>query len=68
MIKIYSLPNCGICNMIKTKMKQKNIPFEERPFEEIALQINSDHAPAIITDSGEIYNSPTEIVAWINKQ
>ena len=67
MVTIYSLPNCGICQMVKTKLGQKGIPYIEKPFSEIAGRINSDHAPALEDENHNIYNTPTSIVAWINK-
>ena len=65
---LYTLPNCGICKMAKAKLQQKNILYEEKPFQDIAAEINSDHAPALKTEDGNIYNSPAEIVNWINQQ
>lgn len=47
MIILYTLPNCGICHMVKTKLQEKNILFEEKDFSLIAETINSDHAPAL---------------------
>ena len=71
-ITLYTLPTCGICNMVKTKLRQKNISFKEDNFENITNLIYSDRAPALQVkkDNGEtkIYNSPTSIVAWINEQ
>ena len=71
MVTLYTLPTCGICNMVKTKLLQNNIPFEEKNFSEIVDRIKSDRAPALeVTDSANnitIYNSPTEIVKWINE-
>lgn len=68
-IYLYSLPNCGICNMVKKKLEAKNIKFIEENFEEIAGVIKSDHAPALIIDSGAeghlVLNSPLEINNWI---
>lgn len=67
---LYTLPGCGICQMIKTKLQQKNIPFIEKDFIEIAEIIHSDHAPALqVEEEGDtaIYNAPSQIVAWINK-
>ena len=71
LINLYTLPTCGICQMIKTKLNQKNIKFNEKDFSDIANIINSDRAPALeIADNGEntIYNTPSAIVNWINKQ
>ena len=64
-VKLYTLPNCGICHMVRTKLQNKNILFEEHDFQEIADVIHSDHAPALEVENN-IYNSPTEIVQWIN--
>lgn len=66
-VVIYSLPNCPICNMIKTKLQNKNISYKEEPFSNIAATIKSDFAPALKVQN-TIYNSPSEIVKWINEQ
>lgn len=66
---LYTLPTCGICKMIKTKLQQKNIPFTEKNFAEIAAIIDSDRAPALEVEvNGRVmfYNSPSTIVQWIN--
>lgn len=70
-ITLYSLPNCGICNMVKTKLNQKGIQFEEKDFTLIAEEIKSDHAPALVIEQdGQkiILNSPNSIVSWIKQQ
>ena len=71
-ITLYTLPTCGICKVMSMKMQQKNINFEEKPFNEIFNLIQTDRAPAlqIINDNGEttIYNSPKQIAEWINQQ
>ena len=69
MINLYTLPSCTICEMVKTKLQQKNISFVEKNFVDIAATINSDHAPALeINENGKstIYNNPSSIVRWIN--
>lgn len=69
MITLYTLPSCGICHMVKTKLKERNIPFEEKDFSLIADTIKSDRAPVLqIEKNGEtqILNSITGMVAWIN--
>ena len=67
-ITLYTLPNCGICKMIKTKLNQKSIPFIEKDFDEIAEKIDSEYAPVLeIQEQELILNSPTSIVDWINK-
>lgn len=66
MVTLYTLPSCGICNMVKTKLKQKNIAFEEKEFPLIAQTLQSDHAPVLEDEQHNFYNSPTSIVEWIN--
>lgn len=72
MTTLYSLPSCGICHMIKTKLEQKQIPFEEKSFSEIAEKLNIDHAPVLMVELNDIEKvyiySPVEMVAWINQQ
>lgn len=66
MVKLYTLPTCGICNMIKTKLNQKNIPYEERDFTEFAGKYGVDRAPAMVVDGLEPMTSPSNMVNWIN--
>ena len=72
MTTLYSLPSCGICHMIKTKLEQKQIPFEEKSFSEIAEKLKIDHAPVLMVELSDIEKvyiySPVEMVAWINQQ
>lgn len=68
-ITLYTLPTCGICHMIKTKLQQRNIPFEEKDFSLIAHAIQSDRAPALcLEEDGKhtILNSVSGMVTWIN--
>ena len=70
-ITLYTLPNCPICEMAKTKLNNKNISYTEKDFAEIASTIQSDHAPALkIEENGEtrIINNPSGISRWINCQ
>ena len=70
-VVLYTLSSCPICNMVKTKLRSKNIDFQEKDFAEISAQINSVQAPAlqILDEQGNttIYNSPSQMVAWINQ-
>lgn len=72
MITVYTLPNCPICNMIKTKLKQKNIQYEEKDFSLIANIINTDRAPVLDIENnpGEHFyiTSLPEMVALVNQQ
>lgn len=64
MICIYTLPTCPICEMIKHKLQNKNIQYEEKPFEE--GNFDTDRAPVLFT--GEEYlMSPMEINNWIKE-
>ena len=64
-INIYTMPTCGICKVMKTKMKAKNIPFNEYNLEEHLDLFDITTAP-ILTVDDKIYCSPTEINEWIN--
>lgn len=69
-VELYTLPNCGICHMVKTKLQIKDIPFIEKNFGEIAPDINSDRAPVLKIEKDEkitFYDTPTAIVDWINQ-
>lgn len=64
MIYIYTLPTCPICEMVKKKMTDKNIIYQEIPFE--LCELDTDRAPVVFT--GEQYlMSPVEINNWIKE-
>ena len=66
---LYTLPTCGICHMIKTKLENKNISFKEENFSEIAELLQVDHAPVLkMTDSDKVQfiTSPSEMAQLIN--
>lgn len=66
---LYTLPTCGVCRMIKTKLEQKNIEYEEKPLEEIASYLQIDHAPVLkINHEGKVdfITSPGEMAKLIN--
>lgn len=64
-ITLYTLPDCGICHMIKTKLEQKNISYKEYNLSEIADSLNIDHAP-VLKINDEFITSPGEMVKFIN--
>lgn len=64
---LYTLPTCPVCNMIKTKLNAKNIPFVEEEFDKITDTLNTDRAPVLEVD-GAFLQSPSEMVSWINLQ
>lgn len=80
-IVLYTLSTCPICEMIKKKMKQKDIYYEELDFSLLPESLNTDRAPimAIVNDidfnkikdniipiDAKFILSPTEMVEIIN--
>lgn len=80
-IILYTLSTCPICEMIKKKMKQKDIYYEELDFSLLPKSLNTDRAPvmAIVNDidfnkikdsiipiDAKFILSPTEMVEIIN--
>lgn len=67
-IKIYTTPACGICKMVKKKMSEKNIPFEEYNLEDYAEELDIYSAPVLQIDENTLLTSPIEINNWVNEQ
>ena len=66
---LYTLPNCSICHMIKTKLNEKQIKYTEAGLNEIASILNIDHAPVLKISHNEkvdFITSPGEMVKLIN--
>ena len=66
---LYTLPSCGICHMIKTKLESKNIPYTEENLSAIADYLQIDHAPVLKITNGdkvEFITSPGELAKLIN--
>jgi hypothetical protein len=69
MIKFYSIPECGICKVMKKKLELKNISFEEIQDGKLAAEkFNTDHFPIVELEDGKVLNSPLEIKKWIEEQ
>ena len=66
MVELFTLPTCPICEMVKKKLNAKNIPYAERPFEELPEQIQTDRAPVLYTEAAYLF-SPIEINKWIEE-
>ena len=66
MIELFTLPTCPICEMVKKKLNAKDIPYAERPFEELPEQIKTDRAPVLFTEKQYLF-SPMEINKWIEE-
>ena len=73
MTTLYTLPTCPICEMVKTKLSTKGIPFVEKSFEELPTDIKTDRAPVLAIDPVEVpfgtmyLLSPVEINNWIKE-
>lgn len=71
MTEIFTLPTCPICEMVKTKLNAKEIPYIERSFSELPDFLDTDRAPVLAIDDADhpgypIYLlTPTEINEWI---
>lgn len=54
--------------MVKTKLNNKHIDFQEFNLEDYVNVLHTDHAPVLKINNEVILTSPNEIVNWINKQ
>lgn len=66
LIELYTLPTCGICHMIKTKLQNKSIEYQEKDFSILAEKLNIDRAPVMVLSNGNKIFSPSEMIEWIN--
>lgn len=76
MIKLFTLPTCPICEMVKKKLSAKKLHYIELPFEQLPKGIDTERAPVMaVSDSlGEVdvavtkyLLSPIEINKWIEE-
>ena len=73
MVYVYTLPTCPICEMVKKKMTDKGLIFEEKPFELLPKEVGVDRAPVLeIEDSDHsgwpLYLlTPSRINEWIKE-
>lgn len=66
MLKIYTMPTCGVCKMIKKKLINKNIPFEQFNLIDYAKEMGVYTAPVLELENGSLLTSPIKINEWIN--
>ena len=78
MIILYTLPFSPTCNLIRQKMKEKKIEFQELNFSEVLKKIDTPMAPVVEIPAGKAYcgdfceyttvylETPAEILAWLN--
>lgn len=67
MIKLYTLPTCGICKMIEKKLLNKKISFEKIEGEQFFIENNIETAPVLQLEDGTLFNSPVQINNWIKE-
>ena len=71
-VKLYTLPTCPICEMVKKKLQDKHIEYDEKPFEEGLNNIFTvETAPVLVVqEEGQdiIFTSPIVINTWIKEQ
>lgn len=63
---LYTIPTCGICQVIKNKLTEKNIPFEEVNGEIAVEKFNVNKFPILETEEKVLF-SPKEISNWIKE-
>lgn len=66
-VKLYTLPTCGICKIMKMKLDKKNIEYQELNLEDYMTRLNTDRAP-VLQVNDKLYYRPKEINDWINQQ
>ena len=52
-MKLYTKLDCPLCNVIKVKMNNANIPYDISMNEKEMESLNIDKLPVLITDEGE---------------
>lgn len=67
MIKLYTLPTCGICKMIEKKLLNKQISFEKIEGEQFFIENNIETAPVLQLEDGTLFTSPVQINNWIKE-
>lgn len=67
MVKLYTLPGCGICNVVRMKLERANIPFEKEEGEDFFVAHGIENAPVLVLDNGEKLCTPSIINTWIKE-
>ena len=65
MIKCYSLPNCPMCEMLKEKLTEINVSFEEVQNKEILKSKGITHVPCLEIEENKILKF-AEALKWVN--
>lgn len=67
-VVLYTLPTCGICKVIKSKMEKANIDFNVAEGEDFFIQNGYENAPILQLEDGELLTSPIAINNWIKNR
>ena len=65
MVEIFTSESCPRCKMLKERMKDKGIDFEENQDEEEMVKLGFTSIPMIRTEDGEILDFG-KAISWIN--
>lgn len=68
MILLYTSPTCPTCKMIKMKLNNKQIQFEETHDIQPLMEKGIQRLPVMKLDNGTYLTSPTEMNNWIKEQ
>lgn len=66
-ITIYTTNTCPKCQILKKKLKEKNIPFLEETDVNKMLELDILAVPQMKIDNGKLMNFE-QAVQWVNKQ
>jgi glutaredoxin len=66
-ITIYTTNTCPKCQILKKKLKEKNIPFLEETDVNKMLELDILAVPQMKVDNGKLMNFE-QAVQWVNKQ
>lgn len=67
MIKVYSLPTCGQCKVLKMKLAAKGVEYEEISGMEKLEPLGLKGVPVLEFEDGSRLNQ-IEAIKWINSQ
>lgn len=66
-ITVYTTNTCPKCQILKKKLKEKNISFLEETDVNKMLELDILAVPQMAVDNGELMNFE-QAVQWVNKQ
>lgn len=64
---VYSLPTCGQCKVLKTKLQRKNISFEVEENIDKMLELGISGVPVLQLDNGTMLRQ-IDAIKWVDAQ